>query len=67
MLETVKQYIQDLDTTSFQEFFVHYVLEVQDSNIESEVSSAFRRVSTEIDTLNYVDRLIDTDHEGLVK
>lgn len=69
MLERVKQLIEESasDRTSFQEYYVRYMLDVQDMNIESEVSSAFKRVSIEIDTMNKVDKLIENQHRKMVK
>lgn len=43
MLDTVKQYIKDVPDISFQEFFQMYVLSVQDSNIDREVSYLINR------------------------
>lgn len=43
MLDTVKQYIKDVPNISFQEFFQMYVLSVQDSNIDREVSYLINR------------------------
>ena len=69
MLERIKQLIEEntSDRTSFQEYYVRYMLSVQDMNIESEVSSAFRRMSIEIDTMNKVDKLIENQHRKMVK
>lgn len=43
MLDTVKQCIKDVPDISFQEFFQMYVLSVQDSNIDREVSYLINR------------------------
>ena len=69
MLERVKELIQESvsDRTSFQEHYVRYMLSVQDMNIESEISSAFKRMSVEIDTMNKVDKLIENQHRKMVK
>ena len=69
MLESIKQLIEEntSDRTSFQEYYVRYMLDVQDMNIESEVSSAFKRMSIEIDTMNKVDKLIENQHRKMVK
>lgn len=69
MLERIKQLIEEntSDRTSFQEYYVRYMLSVQDMNIESEVSSAFKRMSIEIDTMNKVDKLIENQHRKMVK
>lgn len=69
MLERIKQLIEEntSDRTSFQEYYVKYMLSVQDMNIESEVSSAFKRMSIEIDTMNKVDKLIENQHRKMVK
>ena len=69
MLERVKELIQERvsDRTSFQEHYVRYMLSVQDMNIESEISSAFKRMSVEIDTMNKVDKLIESQHRKMVK
>ena len=69
MLERIKQLIEEntSDRTSFQEHYVRYMLSVQDMNIESEVSSAFKRMSIEIDTMNKVDKLIENQHRKMVK
>lgn len=69
MLERIKQLIAESasDRTSFQEYYVKYMLSVQDMNIESEVSSAFKRMSIEINTMNKVDKLIENQHRKMVK
>lgn len=69
MLERIKQLIEEntSDRTSFQEYYVRYMLSMQDMNIESEVSSAFKRMSIEIDTMNKVDKLIENQHRKMVK
>ena len=69
MLERIKQLIEESasDRTSFQEHYVKYMLAIQDMNIESEVSSAFKRMSIEIDTMNKVDKLIENQHRKMVK
>ena len=43
MLDTVKQYINDVPDISFQQFFQIYVTSVQDSNIDREVSYLINR------------------------
>jgi hypothetical protein len=39
MLDTVKSYIDNLPTDSFEEFYQKYIFTVQDANIEAEVGS----------------------------
>lgn len=39
MLETIKTYIKELPDEDFDEFYQNYIFEVQDQNIELEVSS----------------------------
>lgn len=39
MLETIKAYIKELPDEDFDEFYQNYIFEVQDQNIELEVSS----------------------------
>ena len=39
MLETIKAYIKELPDENFDEFYQKYIFEVQDQNIELEVSS----------------------------
>ena len=69
MLERIKRLIEEntSDRTSFQEYYVRYMLSVQDMNIESEVSSAFKLMSIEIDTMNKVDKLVENQHRKMVK
>lgn len=40
MLETVKQYVRDVPDTPFAEYYQRYICEVQDQNIQAEVSGA---------------------------
>lgn len=57
MLETVKSAIKDAPFISFEQYFVRYVMEVQDQNIDQEVSFLFRNNKMNMVLLN---RLIST-------
>ena len=63
MLETVKSYIETLDDISFDLFYINYIIEMQDMDLENE----FKRL-TNSSTLNpgSVTKLIQSTYEGLV-
>lgn len=63
MLATVKSFIDSISDMTFNEYYVHYILRVQDRDLENEINSLRRR-----NTLNiYVmDKLITTSCKGLV-
>lgn len=64
MLQTVKDFIQNLPDESFQNFYTHYIMQVQDSNIEEEFK--FLITHNNLDVLS-VDKLISKDLGKLVK
>ena len=56
MLETVLQTINNVPSISFEEYFTEYVMEIQDANIDSEVSFLLRNnflASSDIDKLMF--------------
>lgn len=63
ILETIKQYISDLDDTSFNTHFMSYILAVQDANIDKEVKYLINK-----NTLNiYVmDKVLQNTYKGLI-
>lgn len=69
MLEKIHQLIKEAkqDATPFEQFYVNYIMQVQDANIDEEVSSMFRRMSIEVSTLNKADKLIEQEHRKMVK
>lgn len=64
MLQTVKEFIQNLPDESFQTFYTRYIMQVQDSNIEEEFK--FLITHNNLDVLS-VDKLISNDLGKLVK
>ena len=67
MLENVKLAIENIRDIPFEQFYLEYMMEVQDSNIECEVVSTFRKVSSDVSSLTQTDHLIHTTFEGLVR
>lgn len=65
MLATIKQYISDLqaDTSSFQQYFTNYVMEVQDRNIDQEL--AYMLTHNVVD-VQFVDRAITDAFKGMM-
>lgn len=61
MLETLKQANSDLPCISFEEYYQHYVMDVQDRNINSEVASMLRNNVVDSSIIN---RLINKEIEG---
>lgn len=64
MLQTIKDYINNLSDESFQNFYTHYIMQVQDSNIEEEFK--FLITHNNLDVLS-VDKLISNDLGKLVR
>lgn len=64
MLQTIKDYISNLSDESFQNFYTHYIMQVQDSNIDEEFK--FLITHNNLDVLS-VDKLISNDLGKLVK
>ena len=63
MLQTIKDYINNLSDESFQNFYTHYIMQVQDSNIDEEFK--FLITHNNLDVLS-VDKLISNDLGKLV-
>lgn len=63
MLETVKAAIDSLPDISFEEYFMQYVLSVQDSNIEQEFLFLLDRNILDVPNIGH---LIQKTYEGLV-
>lgn len=56
MLETVKSTINNLPSISFEEYYTQYVMQMQDMNIDNEVSFLLRNnclTSLDIDKLSF--------------
>ena len=64
MLQTIKDYINNLSDESFQNFYTHYIMQVQDSNIDEEFK--FLITHNNLDILS-VDKLISNDLGKLVE
>lgn len=64
MLQTIKDYINNLSDESFQDFYTHYIMQVQDSNIDEEFK--FLITHNNLDVLS-VDKLISNDLGKLVE
>ena len=67
MLDRVRSTISNLPDISFEEYFIQYMMSVQDSNIESEASSIFKNVSPDVSNVIRADRLVSKTFERLVK
>ena len=52
MLETLKQTICDLPCISFEGYYQHYVMDIQDMNIYSEVASMTRNNIVDSSVIN---------------
>jgi len=63
MLTTVKQYIKDLSDISFNEFFVQYIMKVQDTNIEQSTKHLYNTGTTDLKSIN---KVIDTTLRSLL-
>lgn len=64
MLETIKSYIQESsNNTPFNQFYIEYVMRVQDENIERELYTMLHK-NVDIDVM-MMDRLINSTFEGL--
>ena len=58
MLDTIKQTIKEVPFISFEEYFLRYVMKMQDDNIDNEVSFLLR--NNFLSTLS-LDRLINSE------
>lgn len=69
MLERIKHLVDESRSSKvpFNQFYVQYMMEVQDQNMDIEVSNMFKRIAVEVGTLKQVDKMIDTEHRKLVK
>jgi len=54
MLETVSSYIESLPCISFEEHFMNYIFEVQDTSIDLEVQFAIRNNFLDINSVNRI-------------
>lgn len=64
MLETIKSYIQaSANNVPFNQFYIEYVMRVQDENIERELYTMLHK-NVDIDVM-MMDRLINSTFEGL--
>lgn len=64
MLETIKSYIQaSANNVPFNQFYIEYVMSVQDENIERELYTMLHK-NADIDVM-MMDRLINNTFEGL--
>lgn len=68
MLETIKQTINNLPNLTFDEFYLLYIIEVQDKNLQLEATNAFKQSWTSgLSSVGKIDGLIQTTYERLVK
>lgn len=67
MLEKIVETIKSVPDIPFSEFYMNYMMAVQDANIDMEVSSAFRNVSLDVKILLEASSAIQNSYEGLVK
>lgn len=59
MLEIIKHYIEELQTTTFDDFYQKYIFSVQDINISKEISGL------ETDDIVSLNKLISKLHNEL--
>lgn len=66
MLETVKSKIAELknDSTTFNQFYIDYMMKIQDKDLDNEIKYTFCYQHMNILQL---DKLIDTQYRELVK
>ncbi len=62
MLEVIKHIIKELPCISFEQYFQNYVMKVQDSSIDSEVSFLIRN---NFPSINSMIKLINQEVEGM--
>lgn len=62
MLETVKDYISCIPNKSFNQYFVEYMIAVQDSNIEEEISYLLSHNTLDVLSMG---RVIEKTYKGL--
>lgn len=67
MLRTVKHYIDELPDIPFSQFFLLYIMDVQDVNIDIEADMLFRNKDLDVSTICNVNTVINDVYEGLVK
>lgn len=67
MLEKIKDAIESVPDIPFYQFYMNYMLAVQDNNIQIEVSSTFRRSRPDVKDIRDINRLIDSTYSRMVK
>lgn len=72
MLDSVTDYITDLPNITFQEYFVEYMMKVQDTNIDGELKqllggaiSSLNRVDFNLNQVRSLNKLLSNTIEGL--
>ena len=66
MLEIIQQTIKNLPDISFNEFFIQYVMSVQDTNLDVELISIFKSTSCNVSDIVKLERLVNRNHERLM-
>lgn len=67
MLDRIEDEIQSVPDIPFYQFYINYMLAVQDSNIQMEISSTFRRIRPDVKDIRDINRLIDSTYSRMVK
>lgn len=67
MLEIIQQTIKNLPDISFNEFFIQYVMSVQDTNLDVELISIFKSTSCNVSDIVKLERLVNRNHERLME
>ena len=62
MLETISSLICSVDDVSFEQYFNQYIMDIQDTNILSEIKFNIERNHC---TILDIERLAQSDHERL--
>jgi len=67
MLEKIKQAIDEVPNIPFSQYYVQYIMSVQDINIELEIASAFRYQSLGLSLLKDTSSALENSYKGLVE
>ena len=62
MLKTIKNLIADMPDISFGEYYIQYIMQVQDENIDRELKSIIRDNRTDI---SYMSKLIEQTYKSI--
>jgi len=66
MLEIIKESIQQLSNITFNEFYMKYVFDIQDQNMEAEFNQITTAATAYRTDVKFVDKLLNNAMKGLV-